>query len=152
MSGKQKGKYYCIQRLDGTIPREKGKYYCIQRLVGTIPRKTFDKQDLKGHYFTSYDDMFIDAKSSVCLARYVNHSCKPNAVLTKVSNDEGSVKSLWIKAKGNRITPSDEITIDYGKEYKQFFENGKCLCTSCLKKPDESRRSATRESNRKSDT
>jgi SET domain-containing protein len=67
----------------------------------------------------------IDGSSRKNLARYVNHSCRPNAeaVLRK-----GRMVFIALRA----IAPDDEITLDYGEEYFDLFirENG-CRCAAC---------------------
>jgi uncharacterized protein len=69
----------------------------------------------------------IDGSSRRNLARYINHSCRPNAeaVLRK-----GKIVILAIRA----IAPGDEITYDYGKDYFELFikPNG-CRCAACAR-------------------
>ncbi len=58
-------------------------------------------------------------------ARYINHSCKPNAVPYEV---RGRIR---IYAKKN-IQPGDEITYDYGREYfDEFLKPIGCKCAAC---------------------
>ncbi len=62
------------------------------------------------------------------MARYINHSCKPNAEPV-VRN--GGIVIVALR----RIEPGEEITYDYGKEYLEyFFEEGGCRCDSCRRK------------------
>ena len=62
------------------------------------------------------------------LARYINHSCKPNA------KPVGRKGGIVIVAE-RRIEPDEEITYSYGKEYLEYFlQNGGCKCTACRKK------------------
>ena len=77
--------------------------------------------------------MYIDAKNTNRLARYVNHSCKPNAVLTKVWVAAKSPSDeLWIVAT-TYIERDSEITINYGRGYTEFFQSGTCACNECQK-------------------
>jgi uncharacterized protein len=70
----------------------------------------------------------IDGSSRRNLARYINHSCRPNteAVLRK-----GEIEIKAIRA----IAPGDEITYDYGKDYFDLFIKPKgCRCPACTRK------------------
>jgi uncharacterized protein len=67
----------------------------------------------------------IDGSSRRNLARYVNHSCKPNA---EAELERGRMVFRACK----RIKPGEEITIDYGEEYLEFyFGKHGCLCADC---------------------
>jgi SET domain-containing protein len=76
------------------------------------------------------DDNVIDGACRSNKARYINHSCRPNAVAYIVERE------VFIYAK-KRIEPGEEITIDYGKDYWDFHirRNG-CRCAPCLKSPN----------------
>lgn len=68
----------------------------------------------------------IDGSSRRNLARYVNHSCRPNteAVLRKG-------KLIFVALRP--IAAGEELTLDYGKEYFELFiEAGGCRCAACL--------------------
>jgi uncharacterized protein len=70
----------------------------------------------------------IDGSSRRNVARYLNHSCKPNArpVLRK-----GQIVIVALR----RIEAGEEITYDYGKEYLDYFlGNGGCRCAACRRK------------------
>lgn len=67
----------------------------------------------------------LDGSPRSNLARYVNHSCRPNAEANIV---RGKVIMRSIKT----IKPGDQITFDYGKEYiNLFFAEGGCRCAKC---------------------
>ena len=83
----------------------------------------------------------LDASDTCNLAKFDNHSCKPNCVLQKVSRDvclTGTSKhpfssnefqtELFIKATVD-ISEDTEITYDYGKMLN--FDKDGCLCTEC---------------------
>jgi uncharacterized protein len=75
----------------------------------------------------------IDGSSRRNLARYINHSCRPNteAVLRK-----GQIVIKAIRA----IAPGDEITNDYGKDYFDLFIKPKgCRCAACARKAAQQR-------------
>ena len=76
----------------------------------------------------------IDGSSRRNVARYLNHSCRPNAkpVLRK-----GCIVIVALR----RIEPGEEITYDYGKEYFDYFiRNGGCRCAACKAKARRLRR------------
>lgn len=88
---------------------------------------------IEGNYVAELSPgVFLDAKHSRSIARYVNHSCKPNSKLNQILVGDTPKVKLWITAIED-IEPNTEITIHYGTEYKIFFKNGKCLCSSCKK-------------------
>lgn len=80
----------------------------------------------KGKYlFTLNKRYTIDGKSRDNLARYANHSCRPNAYTEIIRG------KIWIIAK-RKIKESEEITYDYGKEYfEQFIKPKGCKCAKC---------------------
>ncbi|HSS18918.1 MAG TPA: SET domain-containing protein-lysine N-methyltransferase [Pyrinomonadaceae bacterium] len=79
-----------------------------------------------GKYFFGVDkDWSIDGSPRSNIARYINHSCKPNA--------EAIVhgKRVWIWAKKN-IKPGEEIAYNYGREYfDEVIKEIGCKCKKC---------------------
>src|ERR1700728_2360416 len=70
----------------------------------------------------------IDGSSRSNVARYMNHSCWPNATPMMRS---GGIVIVALR----RIAPGEEITYSYGKEYLDYFlQNGGCLCAGCRTK------------------
>ncbi len=66
----------------------------------------------------------IDGKGRDNIARYINHSCKPNCY-PELNEDETRV---FIFAK-RKIAPGEELTYDYGTDYyKQIIEPLGCRC------------------------
>ena len=80
----------------------------------------------RGKYlFTLNEKYTIDGRSRNNIARYINHSCRPNAY-TDVTRGK-----IWIIAK-RRIREFEEITYNYGKEYfNQFIKPKGCKCAKC---------------------
>jgi hypothetical protein len=67
----------------------------------------------------------IDSSSRENLARYINHSCKPNT-----ESDVISRRVLFFAKR--RIRAGEELTVDYGKEYfDTFIAPYGCLCDAC---------------------
>ena len=108
------------------------------------------QEEVKGKYVAMLcKDTFLDAENKRYLARYINHSCDSNCTLQKVTlntkyekiikkkrkkstnHDEVERTELWVVAK-KTIKQSEEITFDYGEDYKSFFTNGQCYCSRCL--------------------
>jgi SET domain-containing protein len=79
-----------------------------------------------GKYFFGVNQKWaIDGTPRSNIARYINHSCKPNAEAII------SGRRVWIWSK-RHITVGEEITYDYGQEY--FSEHIKpigCKCIRC---------------------
>jgi hypothetical protein len=74
-------------------------------------------------------------------ARYINHSCKPNAVPYDVGG------KIHIYARKN-IQPGEEITYDYGKEYFDIFLKPiGCKCAACTPEPKRGKKAAGRKRN-----
>ena len=99
----------------------------IIEYIGLILTK--EEADKKGgKYLMRLDDEYvIDGNVRSNAARYINHSCQPNAQAIK----SGVRVWIWsIKA----IKAGEEITFDYGKKYfnEQIKPTG-CKCDSCAK-------------------
>src|ERR1700688_1693863 len=70
----------------------------------------------------------IDGSPRWNVARYINHSCRPNA---EPVGRNGGIVIVALR----RIEPGEEITYDYGKEYLEYFlEEGGCRCAACRRK------------------
>jgi uncharacterized protein len=75
----------------------------------------------------------IDGANRKNRARYINHSCRPNAEVYFVKH------VIKIRAIKN-IKPGDEITYHYGRDYFDSFIKGVgCKCRACRKKRAEKR-------------
>jgi SET domain-containing protein len=67
----------------------------------------------------------IDGSPRWNVARYMNHSCWPNA---KPVVRKGKIMLVALRS----ISPGEEITYNYGKEYYDYFvRNGGCRCAGC---------------------
>ncbi len=71
----------------------------------------------------------VDGSSRRNVARYANHSCRPNA-----ESDVTRDKKIIIRAT-KRIYPGDEITYDYGRDYfNLIIKRIGCKCDKCRDK------------------
>ena len=76
----------------------------------------------------------IDGKSRKNTARYINHSCRPNAEVYFVGHE------IKIRAR-KRIEAGDEIAYDYGKDHwNAYIKDKGCQCPKCREKRAEERR------------
>ena len=99
-----------------------------------------DRLEARGsrYMFTVNKRVTIDGSPRWNVARYINHSCKPNA---ESVGRNGGIVIVALR----RIEPDEEITYDYGKEYMEFFlEEGGCRCDHCRRKRAAKRRKQRR--------
>ena len=80
----------------------------------------------RGKYFFGVNTKWsIDGSPRNNIARYINHSCKPNCEALL------SGRRVWIWSKKN-IRVGEEITYDYGKEYfEDVIKPMGCKCEKC---------------------
>ncbi len=109
------------------VPFKKGDF--IIEYVG-IKRLNKDIEYHTGKYLFEVDDKYtIDGSPRWNLARYINHSCRPNAEV-EIEKD-GKILIQAIK----NIKEGEEITYDYGKEYfNEFIKPIGCKCVKCINK------------------
>jgi len=82
--------------------------------------KRFDRYLFEvNSYFT------VDGKSRTNIARYINHSCRPNCEITIRD------RRIFLYAK-RAILAEEELTYDYGKDYfDEFIKPHGCRCEKC---------------------
>src|ERR1041385_2739546 len=93
----------------------------------TGPRISNEKvEKSRGKYFFGVNRKWsIDGSGRDNIARYINHSCQPNA---DAIISRGRV---WIWARKN-IRPGEEIVYDYGREYFDgIIKDIGCRCEKC---------------------
>jgi uncharacterized protein len=72
----------------------------------------------------------LDGKDRTNAARYINHSCEPNAAAYTTG------KRVWIWS-GPTIKAGEEITINYGAEYfEAYIQPGACRCQACHRRDE----------------
>lgn len=130
---KSESKHFAIKRTNSglglftlvSIPTDKR----IIEYIGLILTK--EEADKKGgRYLMKLDDeYFIDGSPRSNLARYINHSCQPNAKAFRTG------VRIWIWSISD-IKAGEEITYDYGKKYfDDFIKPVGCKCEKCHKTP-----------------
>ncbi|MDQ3256930.1 MAG: SET domain-containing protein [Acidobacteriota bacterium] len=93
----------------------------------TGPILTAEEADQRrGKYFFELDrKRSIDGSSRQNIARYLNHSCRPNA------RGYTSGNRIWIWSL-REIKAGEQITIDYGKAYSDdHIQPVGCKCEEC---------------------
>ena len=96
------------------------------------PVITTEEADRKGgkYLFELDDDHAIDGSDRRNTARYINHSCRPNA------KGYTSGRRIWIWSL-RAIKSGEQITINYGREYLDEHIK-QCMCDRCAPGPGES--------------
>lgn len=107
-------------------------YYTGQRISND---EAIRREDKGGRYLYELNSRWtIDGKSRRNVARYANHSCRPNAESDVVKG------KITIRAIRN-IEPGDEITYDYGRDYlRNVIGLKNCQCVKCRARRAEERR------------
>src|SRR5271166_5085888 len=108
------------------VPIRKGQF--IMRYSGRkIRTETADDLDTR-YLFEINTRWTIDGATRRNTARYINHSCRPNAEVYFVKH------VIKIRAIRN-IKPGDEITYHYGRNYVEaFIKPVGCRCLACARK------------------
>lgn len=88
-----------------------------------------EADNVGGRYLFGLDNgTTINGSIKENIARYVNHSCRPNCEARNVGN------RIFIFTT-KKIKPDEELTYDYGKEYVDWFiKRHGCKCGPCVKK------------------
>ena len=127
--------------LFATMPIKKGTR--IIRYYGPILDSRIPAHDeIENKYLFELNNRWtIDGSVRKNLARYINHSCRPNAE----SDVRPREKKVFIRAIKN-IEPGDEINYDYGTDYfKAYLKPIGCKCASCETKRKKLRAEARAE-------
>ena len=107
--------------LFATEPIKKGAFIVAYR-GRRITNAEADELEARGsrYMFEINSRWTIDGSSRRNLARYVNHSCRPNA--EAVERKKGIV---YVARR--RIRPEEEITVDYGSHGRRTYRKGQSL-------------------------
>jgi uncharacterized protein len=108
------------------VPIKKGQF--IIRYSGRKLRSEVADQIDNRYLFEVNARWTIDGSGRRNRARYMNHSCRPNAEVYFVKH------VIKIRAIRN-IKPDDEITYHYGRDYfDTFIKQVGCKCAACARK------------------
>jgi SET domain-containing protein len=89
-----------------------------------------DRREARGarYMFALNKRWVIDGSPRWNVARYINHSCRPNA---KPVGRKGGIVIVALR----HIELDEEITYDYGSDYlKSFLADAGCRCAACREK------------------
>lgn len=106
-------------------PISKGS--CIIRYEGRAISEKEEYTSRSKYLFGINSKLTIDGTARSNTARYINHSCRPNAEAV-IHGNRPVIMAL------RNIKPGEEITYDYGKEYFNEYLKGKCRCLKCTAK------------------
>jgi hypothetical protein len=127
--------------LFATKPIKKGAK--IVRYFGPLLDSKNEKHDaIENKYLFELNGRWtIDGSVRKNIARYINHSCKPNA-----ESDVNARKRRVVIRAIKKIEPGEEINYDYGTDYfKAYLKPIGCKCDSCEKKRKKKRAEARAE-------
>jgi len=115
--------------LFATKPIKRGAYIAAYR-GRRISTEESDRREARGarYMFALNKSWVIDGSPRWNVARYINHSCRPNA---KPVGRKGGIVIVALR----QIRRDEEITYDYGRDYwKSFLTDGGCRCVACREK------------------
>ncbi len=100
----------------------------IIEYVGKVMTDEDDDNKSSLYIFNLNKHTDIDGAPRYNIARYINHSCRPNAESDVIKGH------VWIEAK-RKIMLGEEIFYDYGKEYfNEYIKPKGCCCAKCAEK------------------
>jgi SET domain-containing protein len=101
----------------------KGK--CIIEYTGRVISSKEEYTINSKYLFEVTPRITIDGSMRSNKARYINHSCRPNAEI------QIWYKRVWVMAK-RKIKAGEEITYDYQKDYwEEYIKPNGCRCIKC---------------------
>ncbi len=110
-----------------TAPIKKNKYI-VEYTGPLLTNAQCDARPDNRYWFEVNARWTIDGSPRSNVARYINHSCRPNA--------DPMIREhrIFIKSIKN-IAPGEEITYDYGKDHFNAYIKPKgCQCAKCRAK------------------
>lgn len=109
-----------------TVDFAKGDFV-IEYTGEKLPNSIADNKNSK-YIFALNSRFSIDGADRKNMARYINHSCRPNC------EAEIDGQHIMIRAK-KKIKTREELSYDYGKEYfDEYIKPNGCRCEACQKK------------------
>ncbi len=99
--------------------------FVIEYTGKILTKEQVDAESTGRYLFETSPNRFIEGSERANLARYLNHSCRPNC---EAINERGRIRIYAIR----KIKPGEELTYDYGHEYfKDFLRSIGCGCEGC---------------------
>lgn len=96
----------------------------IEYIGPRVPNEVVEESSRK-YFFGVNKKWSVDGSVRDNIARYINHSCQPNAEAIITQN------RIWIWSI-KKILPGEEISYDYGKEYFEgIIKELGCKCEKC---------------------
>ncbi len=104
------------------------KNTCIIEYVGRVISPEEEYTNNSKYLFEVHSRLTLDGRDRKNTARYINHSCRPNAEVNIHKN------RVFIHAYKN-IKAGEEISYDYGKSYfDTHIKPYGCRCPKCKEK------------------
>ena len=114
----------------------------VEYIGPRVPNEIVDQSNGK-YFFGVTKKWSIDGSGRDNVARYVNHSCAPNAEAIISKN------RVWIYSR-KTIKPGEEIVYDYGKEYFDgIIKDIGCKCVKCSGNGHSNGKAGTHKSRRR---
>ncbi len=108
------------------VPIKKGE--CIIEYFGEVITAAEANRRGGRYLFETSSNRHIDGTTRKNIARYINHSCRPNC------EPDTARGRVYISAIRN-IQPGEELCYDYGKEYwEEYIKPKGCMCVKCTEK------------------
>lgn len=108
-------------------PIERGR--CVVEYKGRVLSKEEEYTSNSKYLFEVTKNKTIDGRDKTNIARYINHSCRPNC---EIEIWRGRV---YVMAK-RAIKPGEELFYDYGPEYfAKHIRPKACKCAKCFPDP-----------------
>jgi uncharacterized protein len=105
------------------------KGVCLIEYFGRFLEKGEEYTSKSKYLFEVNSRITIDGTDRKNIARYINHSCRPN------SEVEIHKKRVYVFSK-RKISAGEEINYDYGKEYvDEHIKPKGCKCAKCERYP-----------------
>jgi uncharacterized protein len=108
-------------------PIKRGAYIATYRGPRISTEEADRRERLGAKYMFELNSRWtIDGSPRWNVARYMNHSCWPNA---KPITRKGRIVFVALRL----IAPGEELTYNYGPEYFEYFlQSNGCRCAACL--------------------
>lgn len=100
---------------------------CLIEYIGRPATERQMKANTGKYLFWTSDTSMIDGNIAANRARFINHSCAPNAEI------DIRKRRIYVFALRS-IKSGEEISYDYGEEYFEMHLAHDCRCPKCMKK------------------